>query len=50
MLRMKLKSILMIVLVFVWIPFVKRQQTLKAIKAGRVIDVINGTVQKIRSF
>jgi imidazolonepropionase-like amidohydrolase len=41
---MKLKSILMIILVFAWIPFVKGQQRLKAIKAGKVIDVINGTV------
>ena len=41
---MKLKSILIIILVFMLIPFVKGQQRLKAIKAGRVIDVINGTV------
>ncbi len=34
----------MIILVFAWIPLVKGQQRLKAIKAGRVIDVINGTV------
>ena len=41
---MKLKSILIIVLVFTWIPFVKGQQRLKAIKAGKLIDVITGTV------
>jgi imidazolonepropionase-like amidohydrolase len=41
---MKLKSILFIILVLAWIPFVKGQQRLKAIKAGRVIDVVNGTV------
>ena len=34
----------MIILVFAWIPFVKGQQRLTAIKAGRMIDVINGTV------
>ena len=34
----------MIILVLVCIPLVKGQQRLKAIKAGRVIDVINGTV------
>jgi imidazolonepropionase-like amidohydrolase len=44
MLQMKLKSILIVILVSVLIPFVNGQQRLKAIKAGRVIDVINGTV------
>ena len=44
MLRMKLKSNLIIILVFALIPFVQAQQRLKAIRAGKVIDVINGTV------
>ena len=41
---MKLKSFLIIILVFALIPFAEGQQKLKAIKAGKVIDVINGTV------
>ena len=41
---MKFKSIFIIILVFSWIPFVKGQQRLKAIKAGKLIDVVNGTV------
>jgi imidazolonepropionase-like amidohydrolase len=41
---MKLKSVLIIILVFAWIPFVKGQQRLKAIKAGKMIDVVTGTV------
>ena len=44
MLQMKLKSIFIIILVFTWIPFVKGQQRLKAIKAGKLIDVVTGTV------
>ena len=44
MLHVKLKSILIIILVFAMIPFVQGQQKLKAIKAGKVIDVVNGTV------